>query len=144
MVLNDWKDKVMGMFSHKVGTGTHRPDGGTSCYRPLKRRTAQERESDRLLLTRKRRLVLFRRKSYRRLFWKLKKSVFSFLTFFVKKENVKQLLFAKYQLLPEPGRLERRKNWRRNAERTIHKLLACECRGEPGMSDVMENRQSGL
>ena len=42
MVLNDWKDKVMGMFSHKAGTGTHRPDGGTSCYRPLKRRTAQE------------------------------------------------------------------------------------------------------
>ena len=42
MVLNDWKDKVMGMLSRKEGTGTRRPDGGTSCYRPLKRRAAQE------------------------------------------------------------------------------------------------------
>ena len=42
MVLNDWKDKVMSMLSRKEGTGTRRPDGGTSCYRPLKRRAAQE------------------------------------------------------------------------------------------------------
>ena len=42
MVLNDWKDKVMGMFSRKEGGGTRRPDGGTSCYRPLKRRAAQD------------------------------------------------------------------------------------------------------
>lgn len=56
MVLNDWKDKVMSMFSRKEGGGTRRPDGGTSCYRPLKRRSAQEpaaqgREADQQPMT---------------------------------------------------------------------------------------------
>ena len=40
-----WKNLgeiVRGWFGGKAGTGSRRPDGGTSCYRPIQRRNPQE------------------------------------------------------------------------------------------------------
>lgn len=40
-----WKDlqaRFMGLFAGKGGQSTRRPDGGTSCYRPVQRRNSQE------------------------------------------------------------------------------------------------------
>ena len=40
-----WKDvgaRLRGFFGGKNGTGSRRPDGGTSCYRPVQRRDARE------------------------------------------------------------------------------------------------------
>ena len=40
MKLSDWKNSLLKNFSRKTGEGTHRPDGGTSCYRPVKKKSA--------------------------------------------------------------------------------------------------------
>ena len=45
MKLNDLKNKLMQRFSGKAGNETRRPDGGTSCYRPIRKKTqAEEKE----------------------------------------------------------------------------------------------------
>lgn len=45
MTLNDWKNRLMGAFARRAGGNeTRRPDGGTSCYRPMQRRTPQEQQ----------------------------------------------------------------------------------------------------
>ena len=38
MALSDLKNRLMQMFSPGTGDGTRRPDGGTSCYRPMRKR----------------------------------------------------------------------------------------------------------
>lgn len=42
MRLNDLKNKVMSRFFRGNGDGSRRPDGGTSCYRPIRRKTQAE------------------------------------------------------------------------------------------------------
>ena len=44
MKLSDWKDRLLRGFSRRPGEATRRPDGGTSCYRPLRRKTPGENE----------------------------------------------------------------------------------------------------
>jgi len=41
MSVNDWKKKLLGFFSKVTTDGSHRPDGGTSCYRPIRRKSAE-------------------------------------------------------------------------------------------------------
>ena len=38
MALTDWKNRLKQMLATGMGDGTRRPDGGTSCYRPMRRR----------------------------------------------------------------------------------------------------------
>ena len=42
MALNGWKNKLKQAFGPVLGDETRRPDGGTSCYRPMKRRMQPE------------------------------------------------------------------------------------------------------
>ena len=42
MALSDWKNRLMQMFAPGTGDGTRRPDGGTSCYRPMRKRMPAE------------------------------------------------------------------------------------------------------
>ena len=42
MALNGWKDRLKQFIAQGIGDGTRRPDGGTSCYRPVKKRMFQE------------------------------------------------------------------------------------------------------
>lgn len=42
MALNDWKNRLKQMLATGLGDGTRRPDGGTSCYRPTKKRMPAE------------------------------------------------------------------------------------------------------
>ena len=42
MALSDWKNRLMQAFAPRTGDGTRRPDGGTSCYRPMRKRMPQE------------------------------------------------------------------------------------------------------
>ena len=41
MNVTAWKQKLLGIFSRVTGDGSHRPDGGTSCYRPVHRKTGE-------------------------------------------------------------------------------------------------------
>ena len=42
MALNGWKNRLKQVFSPGTGDGTRRPDGGTSCYRPMRKRMPAE------------------------------------------------------------------------------------------------------
>ena len=42
MALNGWKNRLKQVFSPGAGDGTRRPDGGTSCYRPMRKRMPPE------------------------------------------------------------------------------------------------------
>ncbi len=42
MALNDWKNRLKQVFATGAGDGTRRPDGGTSCYRPMRKRMPAE------------------------------------------------------------------------------------------------------
>lgn len=42
MRLNDLKNRVLGIFSHGESDTSRRPDGGTSCYRPIRRKSQEE------------------------------------------------------------------------------------------------------
>ena len=42
MALSDWKNRLMQVFNPGPGDGTRRPDGGTSCYRPMRKRMPAE------------------------------------------------------------------------------------------------------
>jgi len=41
MSFQDWKKRVLGVFSKVTADGSRRPDGGTSCYRPVRRKTGE-------------------------------------------------------------------------------------------------------
>ena len=42
MSLNDLKNKLLNRLSHKQGDSSRRPDGGTSCYRPIHKKSQAE------------------------------------------------------------------------------------------------------
>ncbi len=42
MVFQELKNRLAGLFSGKAADGSRRPDGGTSCYRPISRKTSEE------------------------------------------------------------------------------------------------------
>ena len=42
MNLSDLKDRLLKAFSRKESDGSRRPDGGTSCYRPIRKKTQEE------------------------------------------------------------------------------------------------------
>ena len=42
MRLNDLKNKMLQKFFHGEKDGSRRPDGGTSCYRPIRRKSPTE------------------------------------------------------------------------------------------------------
>lgn len=42
MALNGWKNRLKQVLSQGWGDGTRRPDGGTSCYRPMRKRMPPE------------------------------------------------------------------------------------------------------
>ncbi len=42
MTLNDVKNKLLGRFFRTEGNPGHRPDGGTSCYRPVRKKNPAE------------------------------------------------------------------------------------------------------
>ena len=42
MALNGWKNRLKQVFSPVMGDGTRRPDGGTSCYRPMRKQMPPE------------------------------------------------------------------------------------------------------
>ena len=45
MSLKDVKNKLLGRFFPKEGDASRRPDGGTSCYRPIRRKTPEENQA---------------------------------------------------------------------------------------------------
>ena len=45
MALSDWKNRLRQVFSPVGGDGTRRPDGGTSCYRPVRKRMPAEADN---------------------------------------------------------------------------------------------------
>ena len=42
MALTDWINRLKSVFGHTVAEESRRPDGGTSCYRPLQKKTAMD------------------------------------------------------------------------------------------------------
>ena len=42
MALSGWRDRLKQVFSPGTGDGTRRPDGGTSCYRPMRKQMPPE------------------------------------------------------------------------------------------------------
>ena len=42
MALSGWKNRLKQVFGPVMGDGTRRPDGGTSCYRPMRKRMPSE------------------------------------------------------------------------------------------------------
>ena len=46
MVFQDLKDRLQRLFGGRGTEGTRRPDGGTSCYRPVKRKPRGEEQND--------------------------------------------------------------------------------------------------
>ena len=52
MRLNDLKNRLLKRFSRGEGDASRRPDGGTSCYRPIRRKTqAENREQEQQPMT---------------------------------------------------------------------------------------------
>ena len=43
-VFRELRERLRGVFAPRTGEDTRRPDGGTSCYRPIRRRTQDETE----------------------------------------------------------------------------------------------------
>ena len=42
MAFQEWKRRLMGLLGGKISEGTRRPDGGTSCYRPVRKKQRNE------------------------------------------------------------------------------------------------------